>query len=119
MSRAAYSISQSPDPNDLQTGGFPTLKRKITLAQGQNLSRGAVLGRVTADGAYKLSLAAAVDGSEVPRAILDETIDATAAAVEAIVYETGHFVAARLTFGAGHTAVSTRDGLRALGIHLA
>jgi len=119
MSRALYTTSAAPDPNDLIAGAFPTVKRKVILAQGENLARGAVLGRVTADGTYKLSLAAAADGSEAPRAILGETIDATAQPAEAIVFETGHFVGARLTFGAGHSIASTRDGLRGLGIHLA
>lgn len=89
----------------------------ITLDTG-NLSRGALLGRVTATGKYILSLAAASDGSEVPRAILAENTDATAADKVTVAYLTGEFNTAAMTFGTGHTAASTKDGLRDLGIFL-
>lgn len=92
--------------------------RDITLLTGENRKRGALLGRVTASGKYKLSVAAAEDGSEVPRAVLAEDTDATAADVKVPVYEAGEFNAAALTLGAGHTVDSIRDGLRDLGIHL-
>lgn len=73
--------------------------------------------RVTADGKLLLSLAAAVDGSEDVYAILGEDVDATSADKEATVYLSGEFRAAGLTFGTGHTAASTRDAARALGIY--
>ncbi|HEY8732269.1 MAG TPA: head decoration protein, partial [Candidatus Limnocylindria bacterium] len=46
------------------------ISEKITLITGQNLARGAVLGKITASGKYTLSLSAAVDGSQVPDRIL-------------------------------------------------
>lgn len=83
-----------------------------------NLVRGALLGRITATGKWVLSLAAAADGSEVPRAILAEDTDATAADKTTVAYLTGEFNTAAMTFGAGHTAASVKDGLRDLGIFL-
>lgn len=69
-------------------------------------------------GKYVLSAAAATDGSQIPVAILAEDADATNADVTTIAYETGEFNQTAITFGAGHTADSVRDGLRALGIFL-
>lgn len=72
----------------------------------------------TGNGKYKTSLAAATDGSQTPRAILAHDITVGASDTEAMAYFTGHFRSAALTFGTGHTAASTTDGLRTLGIHL-
>lgn len=69
-------------------------------------------------GKYKKSLAAATDGSQVPVAILAEDVTVGDADVQDMAHFTGHFRSAGLTFGTGHTAASTTDALRALGIHL-
>ena len=89
----------------------------IVLDTG-NLTRGAVLGRITATGKWVLSASAASDGSQVPRAILAEGADATAADLTTVAYLTGEFNSTALTFGAGHTAASTLDVLRDAGIFL-
>lgn len=69
-------------------------------------------------GEYKLSAAAATDGSNVPVAILAEDVDTSDGAAEAVVYVSGDFNADAITYGAGHTAASVKDGLRALNIYL-
>lgn len=69
-------------------------------------------------GKYKLSVAAAVDGSQVPDLVLSEDCDATAADKTAMAYESGEFESTAITFGAGHTAASVREGLRLKNIHL-
>lgn len=69
-------------------------------------------------GKYKLAVAAAVDGSQHPVAILAADADSTAADVEALIYERGDFNESALNFGAGHTAATVRDALRILGINL-
>jgi hypothetical protein len=89
----------------------------IVLASG-NLARGALLGRVTATGNWILSLSAASDGSQVPRAILAEPTDASGGARTTVAFLAGEFNSAAMTFGAGHTAANTRDALRGLGIFL-
>ena len=89
------------------------------LITGQNLVRGAVLGKITASSKLNLSLSAAVDGSEVPYAILAEDTDATAADVsETPIYLAGAFNSNALTIGTAHTVASIKDGLRAIGIWL-
>jgi len=67
---------------------------------------------------YKLSAAAAVDGSQYPDGILVEDTDASAADIDTGVYIAGEFNENAITFGAGHTADSVRDALRLKGIYL-
>ena len=92
--------------------------RKVTVASGQNVARGAVLGKVTASGKYALSLSAAADGSQTPDLILAEDCNATSADKSVLAYARGDFNSRALTLGAGHTVASITEGLRAKGITL-
>jgi hypothetical protein len=91
---------------------------QITLIEGQNLERGAVLGKITSGGKYTLSLSASSDGSQTPDLILAEDTDATSADKVTIAYARGDFNENALTIGTAHTADSIREGLRAKGIML-
>lgn len=93
------------------------VSRNITLKSGQNLQRGAVIGKDGGD-KYLLSLSAAADGSETPDLVLADACDASAADTPAIAYERGDFLESGLTIGTGHTAGSIREGLRDKGITL-
>jgi hypothetical protein len=110
--------SESYTPDQLHAGDFPIRTRDITVLSGQNLTRGALLGKITASGKYVLSLAGAADGSQTPVAILAEDVDATAADKGGIAYISGDFNEDAITYGTGHTADSVRDGLRDLNIYL-
>jgi hypothetical protein len=90
----------------------------VTLAAGQNLTRGALLGVITASGKYVLSLSAAVDGSQVPSAVLAETTNAVADSLCSI-YATGEFNTQVMVFGTGHSATTavTIAGARSFNIH--
>jgi len=116
--QAGFSQEGSYTPDGLHAGDFPIRSRKVTLITGQNLTRGALLGIITASGKATLSLAAAGDGSQVPNCILAEDVDATAADKDAVVYIAGDFNDTAITYGTGHTAASTREGLRNLNIYL-
>lgn len=113
----AEFTSTSFTPDNLLAGG-EILSRAITLVSGQNLLRGAVLGKITASGKYNLSLAAANDGSETPDLILAEDTDASGGDKQTVAYFLGNFVESRLTIGTGHTANSIREGLRVKGIQI-
>ena len=115
--RASYSTETLTLPTFI-AGDFKRVTRKVTILAGAALAAGAVLGRVTTSGKFTLSATAAGDGSETPRAILAEALPASGADQEAIVYLSGEFRADGLTFGAGHSAASTRDGLRDLSIFI-
>lgn len=111
----------SYDPDRLFAGGLPVVTDEVTLtnlgASGA-LTRGTVLGKVTANGKYGKSLSAAGDGSQTPRAILAADYDPTAADVTAIIYRTGEFNADTLVIGTAHTAASIKEALADVGIYL-
>lgn len=69
-------------------------------------------------GKYKLSAAAATDGSQEPTVVLADAVDATGGDKLAWVYVAGEFNSAAMTFGTGHTAASTKDRLRIRNIFL-
>lgn len=112
---SGFDAEGSYSPDKLLDRDTHTLK--VTIASG-NLPRGALLGEITADNKYILSLSAAVDGSEVPCAVLLHPVDASGGEQEAIVADAGYFAAEGVTFGADHTLASTRKDLAARGIFI-
>ncbi len=113
------SLLDTHNFDNLIGGLFQQVTLGVTILDGEVLDRGALLGRITASDKYVLSLSASVDGSEVPLAILiDNDVAPSGSDVEAGAYLTGEFNEGEITFGAGHTADSTRDALRELGIFL-
>ena len=96
--------------NDVQKGA--------TLKVGENLSVGAVLGRVTASGLLVLADDTATDGSEVPFAILLEDCDATDGDRECPIMLAGIVNEGALGFGGDFDADGVRDALRGSGIYL-
>jgi hypothetical protein len=65
-----------------------------------------------------LSLSASSDGSQVPAVILAEDTNATGADKVTIAYFGGVFDENAITYGTAHTAASTREALRDVGIKL-
>ncbi|UDL95500.1 head decoration protein [Lichenihabitans sp. PAMC28606] len=63
---------------------------------------------------YVLSVAAAVDGSQVPQLILAYDIPASVSDVPCAAYYMGGFVAEKLTYGTGHSAATVEAALRAV-----
>lgn len=61
----------------LLAGGPGVVTRSGMLLGGQNLARGAVLGRIAAGGRLTLSDADATDGSQVPIGVLAQDCDAS------------------------------------------
>ena len=103
---------------NLIAGDFPRHTDTVTIAAGETLTAGAVLGEVTADGTFNLSAAAATDGSETPIAILQTDVDASAGAIKAAVWFTGCFNEDAVQFGAGHDKATVKPGLRSRSIFL-
>ena len=67
---------------------------------------------------YNKSLAAAVDGSQNPVAILFRDTNATAEDLLTKAYRAGEFESASLNLGAGHTVASVTESLNNRGIYL-
>jgi hypothetical protein len=65
--------------------GVPRGRDTGTLASGQNLAAGSVLGVVSASGEYAVYNNAAADGTEVAAAILFDAVDASAGAEPCVV----------------------------------
>lgn len=95
-------------------------REQITIASGQTLEAGAVLGQITASGEYTEYNPANVDGSETAVAICYAPTDASAAAKQAtIIARDAEVAAAALTWFAGATAPQIAAGtaeLEAVGI---
>jgi len=102
-------VRETYEPDNLIAGDeFPFYAKHRTIKQSETpLLRGTVLGK-DADNKFLVSVADATDGSEEPRVILGQDIDASAGDVEALVYEAGVFNARSMTFGDGHTAQSVQ-----------
>lgn len=105
---------QTYTPDHLSAGAFPVVIDTAVISAGQKLKRGAVLGQVKASGEYVLCKSAATDGSEAPKAILDQATDASQGALVAPVRLTGEVLASQLTLGEGLSMVQAKAALRAL-----
>ena len=106
------------DPNGILVSTKRTFTDTVTIANGQNLAAGAVLGKVTADGKFVASDSGAANGSQTPIAILAEACDASGGDKSAIIYLAGDFDQRKLTFAGAHTADTTRHDFAARGIYL-
>jgi len=97
-------------------------RETVTLLAGTNYPLGAVLGKITASGKYKLSPDTGTDGAEVAVAVLIEAVDATAADAVGLIVARGPVIVskAQLNFDAtvGTAAkIATKEGqLAAAGI---
>ena len=103
------------DPGGLIAGDYPVAHRTVTIVAGADLTRGAVLGRITASDKYLLSATAAGDGSQTPIAILAEDAAAAGADVVAPAYFSGEFAADKMSFGIGHDADTVEASVRQNG----
>ena len=105
-------------PEAILAGSFERVTKKRTIAAGQNLKAGAVLGQITVNDKMLLCDKAAIDGSAAPVEILAHDVDATAADMEAITYQTGEFLADQVSLAVGTIIADVEDGLRSLSIFL-
>jgi hypothetical protein len=84
-------LTQPPTQGDvLKFELNPNYTREtVTLLAGTNYPVGAVLGRITTGGKYKLSPAAGSDGAQTAAAVLLYAVDATAADAPGVVLVRG------------------------------
>lgn len=96
-------------------------RKDITLVAGQNLSVGAVLGKITASGKFTAYDNDATDGSQTAVAVLLNDTNASAGDVKTVAIVRHAIVSvAGLVWGAGVTTQGEKDAaladLEALGI---
>lgn len=98
----AESSVETVAHDNLIAGSTPPIATDTgTLITGQNLVRGAVVGRITASGKLTECNPGAGDGSEVALGILAHAIDATAADKTCQIYVGGAFHSDEMTWHAG------------------
>lgn len=106
--------------DNLIAGSFPISTDRETLLSGENLTRGALLGKISSTGANQGKLkqcdSTSSDGSETPYAILMEDSDASTGDLVVDVYKTGTFNGAAIGLATGDTIDDFKDTLRDLGI---
>jgi hypothetical protein len=97
-------------------------RETVTLLEGTNYSVGAVLGRITASGKYKLATSGGSDGAQTAAAVLLYAVDASATDAIGVVVARGPAIVSKaaLVFDAtvdDAPKTATKHGqLAALGI---
>ncbi len=105
-----FAQHESVDFKQIAIGGTVSENATVTLKQGEVLSAGSVLGQVTADKTYRLSVAASNDGSETIRpVVLMHDADATDGDLQVDVWIAEKFDPAMLVIGAGHDIDDVRE----------
>ncbi|MBN1071155.1 head decoration protein [Clostridium botulinum] len=103
--------------NNLFAGNdIPILVEGITIASGQKLKRGTVIGIVTESKLAKKVDSSVSDGSENPECILTDDVDATNGNVKATGYISGYFNGSSLIVGDSDNIDTYKNKLRILGI---
>jgi hypothetical protein len=88
---------------------------EITIASGQDLVAGRVLGRITATGKYIGFDEDAVDGSQTPRGVLWAAVDATDGDAAGVIHNLNcEVLTTALTWDAGTTAGEQATALATL-----
>jgi len=112
-------MAETYTPDNLIAGTTQLITESVTVASSAALTRGAVLGVVTASGKLLLSVSTAIDGSQTPYAVLAEDCDASGGDVTNVaVYVKGEFNENALSFGVGHDATTVKSTLRDGGIYI-
>jgi len=111
-------MAETFTPDNLIAGDFPRVGEEVTILTGNNLTRGTVLGKVTASGKCVACDSTAVDGSEDPYAVLLQDTDASAADKVAPAALSGEFAAGQLTYGGTDTDATHKAAMRALCMYI-
>ncbi|MBS0576237.1 MAG: head decoration protein [Proteobacteria bacterium] len=91
------TLTQAPNLGDLLKYEAPNLysREQATVAAGQNLPLGAVVGRETATGKLKALDPSASDGTEIAVGVLAQAVDATLIDREDAILIARHAIVAR------------------------
>lgn len=99
---------------------LPLMTKNVTVVSGSGaLTRGAILGKITASGKYEMvQLAAGTTGSQIADCILAADVDAASADAVATVYVSGRFNREKLIVRSTDTVELHEDELRDKNIYL-
>jgi len=107
------TLTQAPSMGDvLKWDANPNYTREaVTLLTGTSYAAGSVLGKITANGKYKLATATGTDGAQIASAVLLTATDATGADAMGVILARGPAIVskAELAFDASVTAGALTD----------
>jgi len=113
------SVKSTTDRDNLFGEDYPVKRGAVEITESQTLSRGAVLGIITASGEAKLLDVASVDGSEDFHSILLEDVTTGAGETQlAPVALSGSFQSQALSMGGATTIADIKDAARALNCYI-
>jgi len=108
--------------DNLLAGGFPIVTDREILLSGQNLERGALLGKISDTGSDQGKLkqcdSGNSDGSETAYAILVSDADASSDDLYCDVYKAGEFNSEAVGMATGDDIDDFKDDLRDIGIFI-
>lgn len=117
------AVSQNTKTYDnLIVAGYPITNRDMTLLSGEVVTRGQVLGKVTASGKLRAYNTANSDGSETPYAVAADDTDATggdtviAPYIQAHVSQDALIFAATDDYDTAAEILAVNDALQGRGI---
>ena len=110
-------MTETYTPDNLMDPTFPHISGQVTILTGNNLTRGTVLGTVTASGKCVAVDNSKSDGSQTAYAVLADDVDATDGDATGPVFLMGHFNENKLTFGGDDDIDEHRATLRDIGIY--
>ncbi|WP_446469418.1 head decoration protein [Xenorhabdus stockiae] len=105
-------------PDQLIAGQLQLVTDTVTIAKGNTLQRGAVLGQITGTREYTFCKKNATDGSQIPCAILVDNVDATESSASGGVYLMGEFNQHRLVYDESWPLPELTDALRKYSLFL-
>lgn len=94
---------------------MPFVTEDVTIANGETVTKGTVLGHVTGGDWVPVDDTLA-NGAEEARAVAAEDIDASQGATDGVAYRTGVFAEKELNFGGDDVVADHRDAMAAKGI---
>jgi len=110
MSPLAESIVDVHVNDNLIASNTPAIANEPgILILGQNLIRGAVVGRIALSGKLTECNNAAIDGSQTPVGIMVHAVDATAADKACVIYKAGAFRKSEMTWHASFDTDPEKD----------
>jgi hypothetical protein len=106
--------------DNLLASDYPAVTDIRTILTGQNLTRGTVLAKDSANDSKLVAVDSSSETSSIkdPICILAEDVDTSAGDANGLVYLSGAFNQNQLTFGGTDAADDHRDALRDLNIYL-
>jgi len=112
------SLNTSITRDNLFGSEFPQMFEEVTVISGQDLARGAVLGKITSSGKVTIIDEGAGDGSENFYAILTEAVDASLGDVVGPAAIAGAFQEQALTVGGATVLADYKAAARALNCYI-